>query len=241
MHTTCESLLALLCGQKGLSQVLMGLFDLASAVRFLSQPTLSGFVTGGAVLIIISQLKSFFGYTALPPSGGGPFSKVSACVQQLGEANWINVALCSLLMLVLIVCKRLKAMARRRKTVTWKLLGQVAQVKEILVVLIGISFVRLTSHDEPLVPVVGHIPQGLPAFQPPWRLEATQKLLQGPTDVLRNFLISGVIVAFSCFLTPLGITFSPVFGLFQVLIASHGSFLGPIAASRSRRLPATTT
>ena len=220
----------------GLSQVLMGFFDLASAVRFLSQPTLSGFVTGGAVLIIVSQLKSFFGYQEL--SAVGPFGKVVASLRQLPEANSVNVALCSLLMLLIIGCKRLKLVAKRRSTAMWRIIRQMAQVKEILVVVIGISFVRLTTQGEPLVPVVGHIPQGLPPWQPPWRLEATKKLLQGPSDVLRNFLISGVIVAFSCFLTPFGMTF---FGFFRAFAAAISPWLGPIAASRSRRSHATTT
>ncbi|CAK9056606.1 unnamed protein product [Durusdinium trenchii] len=200
-RTELASLLALL---SGFFQVLMGVFDLASAVRFLSQPTLSGFVTGGAVLIIVSQLKGFFGYTQFPHAGG-PFQKVLACIQQIHQANWVNVGLCSCLILIIVSCKRLKATAKReqKQSLIWRMAGRVAQIKEILVVVFGILFVRLTKQEDgsTLVPSVGYIPEGLPPLRLPWQLNATEKLLNGPADVLHGFVLSGAIVAFSTFLT----------------------------------------
>ena len=176
-----------------LARILMGLFDLASAVRFLSQPTLSGFVTGGAVLIIVSQLRSFFGYTHFPHAPG-PFQKIWACISQLHEANWTNVSLCTFLISLVVVCKRIKAIAKRKSSKYWKLLQKLAQVKEILVVILGLLFVKLTkgSDGSATVPVVGPIPQGLPPFQLPWQQEATRKLLEGPSDVQQSFCLSGV-------------------------------------------------
>lgn len=202
-RTQLASLLALVAG---VSQILMGIFDLASAVRFLSQPTLSGFVTGGAVLIIVSQLRSFFGYTHFPHAPG-PFQKIWACMNQLDEANWTNVSLCTILISLVVICKRIKAIAKRKQgskgSSYWKVLQNLAQVKEILVVILGLLFVKVTKEEDgsTRVPVVGPIPQGLPPFQLPWQQEATKKLLEGPSDVLHNFLLSGVIVAFSTFLT----------------------------------------
>ena len=197
--------------ESGFFQVLMGVFDLASAVRFLSQPTLSGFVTGGAVLIIVSQLKGFFGYTQFPHAGG-PFQKVLACIQQIHQANWVNVGLCSCLILIIVSCKRLKATAKReqKQSLIWRMAGRVAQIKEILVVVFGILFVRLTKQEDgsTLVPSVGYIPEGLPPLRLPWQLNATEKLLNGPADVLHGFVLSGAIVAFSTFLTLPSCTFA---------------------------------
>ena len=179
-----------------LPRILMGIFDLASAVRFLSQPTLSGFVTGGAVLIIVSQLRSFFGYTQFPHAPG-PFQKIWACIQLWEEANWINVGLCSSLILVVVSCKRIKALAKKRRESSqcWKFLGNMAQIKEILVVALGILFVKMTKQEDgsSLVPVVGPIPRGLPPFELPWQQEAARKLLDEPSGVLQHFLLSGVI------------------------------------------------
>lgn len=180
----------------------MGIFDLASAVRFLSQPTLSGFVTGGAVLIIVSQLRSFFGYTQFPHAPG-PFQKIWACIELWEEVNWMNVALCSFLILVVVSCKRIKALAKKRRESSqcWKFLGNMAQIKEILVVALGIIFVKMTKQEDgsSLVPVVGPIPRGLPPFELPWQQEAARKLLDEPSGVLQHFLVSGVIWLSWCY------------------------------------------
>ena len=70
-----------------------------------------------------------------------------------------------------------------------------AQIKEILVVALGIIFVKMTKQEEgsSLVPVVGPIPRGLPPFELPWKQEAARKLLDEPSGVLQHFLVSGVI------------------------------------------------
>lgn len=71
-----------------------------------------------------------------------------------------------------------------------------AQIKEILVVALGIIFVKMTKQEDglSLVPVVGPIPRGLPPFELPWQQEAARKLLDEP-GVLQHFLVSGVIWA----------------------------------------------
>ncbi|CAE7758038.1 SULTR4 [Symbiodinium sp. CCMP2456] len=199
-HTELASLLALVAG---ICQILMGMFDLASAVRFLSQPTLSGFITGGAVLIIVSQLRNFFGYTEFPHESG-PFGKVWACLRMLDQANWANVGLCSTLILFLVCSKRLKKVAKKNSKLSsfWAMVGYVVQVKEIIVVVAGIVFVKVTQKGTvAAVPIVGHIPRGLPPCQLPWNFDATRKLLEGPSDVLHSFLFSGLVLAFSAFLT----------------------------------------
>ena len=116
-------------------------------------------------------------------------------MNQLHEANWTNVSLCTILILLVVICKRIKAIAKRKQGSSfWKLLQNIAQVKEILVVILGLLFVKVTKKEDgsTSVPVVGPIPQGLPPFQLPWQQEATRKLLEGPSDVLHNFLLSGV-------------------------------------------------
>ena len=43
--------------------------------------------------------------------------------------------------------------------------------------------------------------QGLPPFRAPWELAAARKLAAGPPEVLQGFVASGLVVAFSAFLT----------------------------------------
>lgn len=69
-------------------------------------------------------------------------------------------------------------------------------------VVAGIVFVKVTQKGAvAAVPIVGHIPRGLPPCQLPWNFDATRKLLEGPSDVLHGFLFSGFVLAFSAFLT----------------------------------------
>ena len=82
------------------------------------------------------------------------------------------------------------------------MVGYLVQVKEIIVVVAGIVFVKVTQKGAvAAVPIVGHIPRGLPPCQLPWNFDATRKLLEGPSDVLHSFLFSGLVLAFSAFLT----------------------------------------
>lgn len=66
-RTEMASLLALLSGA---ILVLMGVCRLAFAARFLSQPTINGFVSGGGILIITSQMKNLCGFRNFPHTSG---------------------------------------------------------------------------------------------------------------------------------------------------------------------------
>ena len=61
-RTELASLLALISGAW---LVTMGLCQAAYAVRFLSQSLISGFVTGGSVLILVGQLRNLLGLMRL--------------------------------------------------------------------------------------------------------------------------------------------------------------------------------
>lgn len=66
-RTEMASLLALLSGA---ILILMGVCRLAFAARFLSQPTINGFVSGGGILIITSQMKNLCGLRSFPHTDG---------------------------------------------------------------------------------------------------------------------------------------------------------------------------
>eukprot|EP00931_Biecheleriopsis_adriatica_P089052 TRINITY_DN63249_c0_g1_i1.p1 TRINITY_DN63249_c0_g1~~TRINITY_DN63249_c0_g1_i1.p1 ORF type:complete len:657 (-),score=119.98 TRINITY_DN63249_c0_g1_i1:73-2043(-) len=209
-RTELAALLALIAG---IFQILMGALRLAFAVRFLSQATISGFVTGGAVLIMASQLKSLFGYTTIPPAQGaaaklpGALKKIWVSVANYENTNVVNFGLCLGLLLVLDLCKRARAKAKKEMkkegaSSAWSILETVSTLKEIIVLAIGVSFAYVTMPDdgEAHVPIVGSIPAGLPTFKPPFG-EATMSILRGPSDKLQAFIISGAMVAFTNYLT----------------------------------------
>jgi len=213
-RTELATLLALIAG---LFQILMGACNLAFAVRFLSQATISGFVSGGAFLIMASQLKNLFGFSQTPPdvvhalTGKwfhiGAIGKLINHVLHYRHTNLINFIFCIFLLVVLDMCKRIRVYAKTKlkanpESIMWKAAEKLSEMKEIIVIVIGISFAYLTttSDGEAILPTVGHIPSGLPAFKPPFG-EETQKLFNGPAADLQGFIVSGAMIAFTSFLT----------------------------------------
>jgi MFS superfamily sulfate permease-like transporter len=55
----------------GLIITVLGILNLGDSIRFVSQPVMSGFTTGAAFTIGLSQLRSGFGFALNPPQQGG--------------------------------------------------------------------------------------------------------------------------------------------------------------------------
>eukprot|EP00928_Gymnodinium_smaydae_P055761 TRINITY_DN3923_c0_g4_i1.p1 TRINITY_DN3923_c0_g4~~TRINITY_DN3923_c0_g4_i1.p1 ORF type:complete len:666 (-),score=87.82 TRINITY_DN3923_c0_g4_i1:63-2060(-) len=206
-RTELATFLALIAG---LCQIVMGLLNLAFAVRFLSKATISGFVSGGAVLIMASQMKNLFGYAHAPPKPPyvpGALGKFAGAFMNVEHTNVANFVLCVSLLIVLDICKRLKSHAKGQikkgdASAKWRVITQVTQMKEIVVITIGILFAYYTMKPDgtPLIPIVGDIPAGLPPFKSPFG-ETTMALINGPPEKLQSFIVSGCMVAFTSFLT----------------------------------------
>mmetsp|Transcript_87790 Transcript_87790/g.221001 ORF Transcript_87790/g.221001 Transcript_87790/m.221001 type:complete len:685 (+) Transcript_87790:29-2083(+) len=202
-RTAMASLLALL---SGLALIIMGLCRLAYATRFLSKPTLSGFITGGSLLIIANQLPKLLGLTQLP-SAESLVARIYVILQHFSEVNLVVTALGIALLLFMEALKKTKTFATRqmraRPSARWllvlKLLGD---MKEMLVVVAGITFAYLTAQPSgvPSLPTVGSIPSGLPPLALPWENAAAQKLLSD-TSKLQSFALGAVLVALTTFLT----------------------------------------
>lgn len=270
----------------GVVMILMGVLNLAFAVRFLSQATISGFVSGSAFLIIASQLKTFFGYTTIPgPLGPGAEFKFLAAVMNIANCNKVNLGLCVAFMVILDFFKKLKGKAKkktldaakaikdgdedakvkaRKSAKIWKVIGKITEVKEVIVIILGISFsfaanqlhycqetsqnVTISGECLPIIPIVGDLPRGLPPFDVSFMYgNSTMELLHGPPAVLQNFILSSAMVAFTSFLTTyasnkkLALAYKYEIDGSQELFALGGAMLGgaffgafPICGSLSR-------
>ena len=60
-------------------QLLMGLLKLGFVAVYLSDPIISGFTTGAAILVFTSQVKHIFGLEV--PRYSGAFAVVKVCIQ----------------------------------------------------------------------------------------------------------------------------------------------------------------
>lgn len=92
-----ESSLFLLVVLIGVFQVLFGLFRLGSLTRFISFSVMTGFITGIAVLTILSQLSTVTGYS---PSGDGTLHKTWNLLNHLSsvEPATLGIAVATMLL-----------------------------------------------------------------------------------------------------------------------------------------------
>ena len=121
------------------------LFRLSILVRLVSDSILVGFKAGAGLTIIMSQLPSLFGV-----SGGGHnfFQRAFQLAGQLGQINWLVLAIGSVAILLLLLGERL-------------LPGKPIGITIVALSIVVASVLGLPSMG---VAVTGKIPEGLPAI-----------------------------------------------------------------------------
>eukprot|EP00443_Scrippsiella_acuminata_P021853 CAMPEP_0115287302 /NCGR_PEP_ID=MMETSP0270-20121206/62383_1 /TAXON_ID=71861 /ORGANISM="Scrippsiella trochoidea, Strain CCMP3099" /LENGTH=722 /DNA_ID=CAMNT_0002704365 /DNA_START=52 /DNA_END=2220 /DNA_ORIENTATION=+ len=203
-RTELASLLGLI---SGLWLVVLGLCKAAYLVRFLSQSLISGFVTGGSVLILEGQLKNLFGLVNMR-HGIGFIDTAQAIIEALPETNFVGLGLGLSMMGVLQLMMWLK------KYTTAQLKGKgphprwmtpakiLSEMKELVLVALSTTFAYLTAQEDgtTLLPVVGTIPPGLPPFKPPYDLPAVRTMFATHYHI-NEFIVGGFLVALTSFLT----------------------------------------
>ncbi|CAJ1399335.1 unnamed protein product [Effrenium voratum] len=203
-RTELASLLALISGGW---LVAMGLCQAAYAVRFLSQSLISGFVTGGSVLILVGQMRNLLGLINMRHAIGFT-NQVSAIIGALPEIHVLGtiwgIAMIIVLQLLMWLKKYLVAQLKKPGPHPgWMQPAKVAsEMKELVLVFISILFAYSTCLEdgETRLPVVGDIPAGLPKFMPAWDYPASRSMLDTHFR-LKEFCVGGFLVALTSFLT----------------------------------------
>lgn len=178
---------ALFTMEVGLFMALMGVFRLSFLVRFLSQPALSGFVTGSAILIIASQLKPAMGIAdAHSPRTGYPlWNTILHDPASFKTLNWCSFAISLLSYLWLSTSK------------TWKKLNKVAKFVADFKELVNLAVASLFCYffaERFQVSLVGDVEQGLPGFH---------HFFQQPSDwqLAKDMLPGAILVSLVTFLS----------------------------------------
>lgn len=139
-YVTLMAALALVVGALGVLGAIARLGFIASV---LSKPVLVGYITGVGLTLLSSQIAAF---TGVDIEAGRFFPRIAELARELDDVDLPTLALGSAtLALVLLL---------RRWAPTWP--------GALLGVGLATAFVWLASGTEPLVPVVGAIPEGLP-------------------------------------------------------------------------------
>jgi high affinity sulfate transporter 1 len=205
-RTELASLLALI---SGLVLIMMGWLKAAFAVRFLSQSTLSGFISAGAILIMVQQGRNFLGYVDFPQTEGF-WEHVKVMIEWLPRTDPGSAAMGTAGLLILHQFGKLKKRADEMikkggpSAGRWGQIKRLTEMKEIIVALLGIllSFFStfLTEDGNPALTIVGHIPAGVPPFRAPWTTKPVEELLESSHRKF-HFVFGGVLVALTSFLT----------------------------------------
>lgn len=149
------------CVVSGLLLLVVGVFRMGSLVKFISSPVLAGFTTAAAVVIGVDQLQHLVGY---------PFSKdskynwdmVNDLIANVGETNPLTLLIGGSTVLFLVGVRQV---SRKHKKVKWLKLLSVTST--LIAVVCATTAAFLFSHQGYQLPLVGHVPAGLPHFLVP--------------------------------------------------------------------------
>lgn len=139
--------------------VVFSLLRLGAVAYLLSQPVVSGFISGAALIIIISQIPLLIG---IETQSAAPLMSLLLIAQELHQAHAVtaSIGLASLVILILsklYLTKFLQFLGLASNTAT--LLSR--SMPMLLVVIMGLLTVSFNWQ----IAVIGEIPQGLPALQ----------------------------------------------------------------------------
>ncbi len=147
----------------GLILLLFGWFRLGFLSQLLSRPVMSGFISGSAVLIIISQLKSLLGISYQGQGIGALFNTLT---QQFSDNNYMTMVMGLTTFLILILSRTYLASLLTSFGLSHNRATFIARLVPLVIVFFATVLVVNFKLDVTAnVTVVGHITEGLPGFE----------------------------------------------------------------------------
>ena len=159
----------------GVLLVIAGLFRLGFIANFLSQPILTGYLTGAALIIMVGQLPKLFGISI---DAGGFFPKVAQIATRLDQVHLPTLILGGSMLIVLIVLKRIAP----------SLPGA------LIVSAVGGIAVAVFNLQNLGVAVLGKVPGGLPTLHfPSLSVLSNASLLRDAAGIVLMSFTSGML------------------------------------------------
>ncbi len=146
----------------GVALLTLGLLRLGFLAQLLSEPVISGFVSGAALLILVGQLGPLIGIT---PYGQTAFDLGTSLVEQVGQFNPATLLLGGLSLPLLWWARRSMARWLERAGMRLPLAELLTRLVPLMVLLLATLAVVVfdLDHGEG-VAVVGNIPEGFPVL-----------------------------------------------------------------------------
>ncbi len=146
----------------GLLALVFGLFRMGFLSQLLSRPVISGFISGSAVLIVISQLKLLLGVTV---TGSTSWQVIGSLYQNLAQTNPTTFLIGAIALVLLYTSRKWLASALGRIGVAHAKADFTVRVLPLLVVLVATVVVASLDLDlKRGVAVVGLVKEGLASF-----------------------------------------------------------------------------
>jgi len=137
------ALVAMLTIMVGVIAIIAGIAKMGFIADFVSKPILVGYLDGAALIIIESQLGKLFG---IKTAGNTFFDKLWSIIIQLGQTQWLTLAIGLTLITLLIILRRISP-----------------KIPGAIIVVVLSTFASWLFHlDAHGVSILGQIPAGLP-------------------------------------------------------------------------------
>lgn len=141
------------------------LFKAGFIMNFVSRPVVSAYITGAAILIIISQLKHIFGVNIHSSTALSMLSELLKNMYNINEYSML-IGICAISLLIIINRYLAYSLIRLRiKSRRAKLVGRIAPILIVAIFIMLSSFYNFSNTFD--LNVVGEIPKGLPPFSIP--------------------------------------------------------------------------
>lgn len=153
------SLAVLVAFMVGLIQLALGLFRLGFLVNFVSNPVITGFSSGAAIVIAFSQVKHIFG---IPVEGNKVYEILLSIFNNINQTHGLTLAL-GLISIVLL-----------------RVAGKISKKipSGLLVILFNILVVYFFQLEKSGIKILRDVPSGLPPFEAPvWQMDTMMTLM----------------------------------------------------------------
>lgn len=137
----------------GTIQLLLGVLKMGFLVNFLSKPVISGFTSGAAIIIGLSQLKHLLGIEIVRSSQVHIVLKNAFNTIEATNIYALSIGVIAIILIK--VVKKLNKKHNKRFPVS------------LVLIVMGVLVVYLFGFHELGVKIVGKVPSGLPSFQLP--------------------------------------------------------------------------
>lgn len=165
----------------GVMLIVAGLLKAGFLMNFVSRPVVSAYITGAALLIIISQLRHIFGV-----DGGGrtAFAMLGNLRDQLGQSSAITMGVSAVALLAFFLARNSFAYRLVKMGVSSDMAKMASRMAPILIIALFITVSWMVGLDQKGLAIVGTVPGGLPPFRFPMIETSWVKALMIPAAVI---------------------------------------------------------